>query len=207
MNFGDTLKPKDWRNPEGNFEDFPMSRLNQKLLAAFGSTWSAVKELPDEWPRLEPFQPLVEALRDRLEKRLKTRGLYGLKDPRLVPLFPIYRQVLKDLGVQEHLVVVRRRKEEVLSSIRASGYYHGVYTDDLGEELYAHYMRLLSEIEAQNPTSSVSYNTLVTRSETEIYQLCEKLPFAAFGQAARRDAAAQTIDKKLHRHRFEYKDA
>lgn len=202
VDFGCHLKPKDWQNPHGNFEDFPISRINQKLLAAFGSTWSATKELPGNWQSLEPLKSAAEELKDVIQSRLQSPGLYGIKDPRLVPLFPIYRQILTELGLKFHCILVRRHQSEVLSSIQASGYFHGNYTEDRGRQLYAFYTTQLDRIQTQVDAQCFSYNDIIAQPDVEIHRLCSTLSFESFGQIANIDLAQKSIDLALYRQKL-----
>ena len=199
--FGDGLKPPDWQNPRGNHEDFALSRLNQALLAHFGATWSTSRPLPPGWERQPGIAPFAAHIGAEIEARFGRRAIFGLKDPRLVPLYPLYSDILRKARWQPHLVTVERDRREVLTSIRRSGYFHGLYLPWRGRRLYRHYMDQIAALRADPGSNHVHYAELVADPEGSVARLVAALPFDAAGVAPDVARGAGFIDAALWRNR------
>ncbi|MEM7429293.1 MAG: hypothetical protein AAF441_24675 [Pseudomonadota bacterium] len=200
VDFGSGLKPADWQNPKGNFEDEQLYRLNERLLSCYGSSWSSARELPEDWRRTDAMMAEARELERILAGRFGKPGLHGLKDPRLVPLFPVYEEVFKRIGVAIWPVIVKRKKTEVLRSIERSGYFPA-FTPQSGDELYRFYMDKLDLIRSRSGAVSICYNELIERPAVEAERLCRQLPFGRNGLAVDMKAAAAWVDQTLYRNR------
>ncbi|MEE9411759.1 MAG: hypothetical protein V3V22_01780 [Methylococcales bacterium] len=128
VEFGQGLKPVDWQNPKGNFENKALSQANQRLLALLGSNWSDHKSLPEGWRSFADVSKEDGIIENIIRKVFSEHSPIGLKDPRLVPLLPLYMDLLKRLGYIPVLISTTRNKHEVIESIGKSGYYHGEYS-------------------------------------------------------------------------------
>lgn len=201
VDFGTDMKPVDWRNPKGNFEHFTLSRLNQKALALLGSNWSDSRPLPVGWQKHPGIAAIAAEIGDRIRADFGTSRLFGLKDPRLVPLFPLYRDALARMGATVHIVSIARAEREVLSSIRRSGYFHGWYLPWRGRRLYRHYMRMIAEIRAGQGGIHLAHADLMRDPAAVLADLATLLPFREAGLSADLDAGAAFVDPGLYRQR------
>jgi len=199
--FGDGLKPPDWQNPRGNHEDFALSRLNQALLALFGATWSTSEPLPQGWTQQPGVAPIAASIGDEIEARFGRHAIFGLKDPRLVPLYPLYSNILRKAGWQPHLVTVERDRREVLTSIRRSGYFHGLYLPWRGRKLFRHYMDQITALRSDPGSHHVTYAELLADPEKTVARLVASLPFEAAGVVPDAARGAGFIDATLWRNR------
>jgi len=199
--FGDGLKPADWQNPKGNREDLALSQLNQELLALFGATWSSVRPLPLGWLDQPAVQAIAERMQEDIEARFGAFPAFGLKDPRLVPLYPLYAQVLARAGVATTLVTTERDKREVLTSIRKSGYYHGLYLPFSGHRLYRHYMAMIAALRTNPGSLHLRYEDLISTPRASLAGLIEGLALEQTGIALDPDRGAAFIDPALWRNR------
>jgi len=87
-------------NPKGYFEDTALIQFDMDVLNVLGSIWSDVRFLPAGWIERPDMSLYRERLADLLQKKLADAPLFALKHPHLCRLFPIYRQVLDELGVE-----------------------------------------------------------------------------------------------------------
>jgi hypothetical protein len=198
--FGDLLKPPDRNNLRGNFEDLPLSLLNQKVLAAFGSSWSDARPLPESWLDHEEVAGVIGEMTAYLKKNFGHHPLFGIKDPRMTILFPLYGQIFKSLDWPFTVIAVVRDEEEVIASIGASGYYHGDYTPEKGRQLHQHYLNRLAAIARSVPVKHVTYHDLIHSTPQVIDFLCETLPFKGAGIWPDKAAAIRSIDPALRHH-------
>jgi hypothetical protein len=199
--FGDDSKPTDWRNPKGNFEHFTLSKLNQEVLARLGSNWSDARPLPEGWLKRADVRGLMQEISDRIEADFGNLAVFGLKDPRLVPLFPLYQEVFTDLSRAITLVTIERIEAEVLASIRKSGYFHGWYFPWRGRKLYRHYMQQIAALRMAPGSLHVAHVDLLASPEAVLSELLENLRLSEAGLAVNPSAGAQFIDQALFRNR------
>lgn len=202
VDFGSDLKPKDWQNPRGNFEDFGLSRLNQDILASQGRTWSSLRPMPTGW-RSDPRVCSLEAqIKETIRERCESSPLVGLKDPRLVPLYELYEDAFSAAGCEIRVVAISRAPREVIRSIRLSGYYHGRFPRLAGPLLVRRYKREISAITARAPSMRLEYSDLVSYPAETLEAIIEGLPFSEAGVDANLEGAVRSIDETLYRNRI-----
>ena len=105
-------------NPKGFWESEVLAGLNDRLLAAGGSTWH-------DWRRfdLAAVAEVLPAFRaeaaDKLAEEFGGADLIVLKDPRICRLFDFWRGVLEDSGYRVVVVSPLRPPAEVAASLMA----------------------------------------------------------------------------------------
>ena len=105
-------------NPKGFWESEVLAGLNDRLLAAGGSTWHDWRrfDLATVGEALHAFR--VEAA-DKLAAEFGDADLIVLKDPRICRLFGFWRGVLEDSGYRVVVVSPVRPPAEVAASLMA----------------------------------------------------------------------------------------
>jgi hypothetical protein len=114
-NLGKRLLEAGPDNRKGYFENTDAVLLNERALAAVGSSWSDFRALPNDWMRDDEIRRLVPVARRTLA-RLASDGPWALKDPRLCPLLDLWRVAASGLGAMAVLAV--RHPCEVAHSLR-----------------------------------------------------------------------------------------
>lgn len=199
--FGSGLKPPDRQNPKGNFEHFELSRLNQQALALFGLDWSSAAPLPGAWLARAAVRPIRDKVAEILQRDFGAAALFGIKDPRLVAVWPLYREALAARGCEVTFVTIERAAGEVARSIRASGYLHGPDAPGRLAALHRFYMDELDRLVACHGALRVRHDALMRDPAGTLRDLAGRLPFDKAGVAADVAAGAATIDRALHRQR------
>ena len=85
-------------NARGFFEHRGAVALNASILDALGSRWDDIGSLPQGWWRREELAPLKDDLRQLIRKDFTGVPTWGLKDPRLCRVLPLWLEVLGELG-------------------------------------------------------------------------------------------------------------
>ena len=160
VDFGTGLKPADALNPKGFYEDFEISRLNQRVLAALGRTWSDAQPLPKGWCETGFAAKARADLAALIVHSFGDAPVVGLKDPRIVRLLPLYLGVAADLGRTPWLVAVTRRREAVIRSIGESGYFHGEFSPAKAARLCDAYAEEMAIHSADEHRIEVAYEEL-----------------------------------------------
>ncbi|MDH3403498.1 MAG: hypothetical protein OES32_00930 [Acidobacteriota bacterium] len=124
VDFGANLVAAQHDNVRGYYEHRRILALHDRLLTACGSSWD--DPAPRDWEaaagrdRAELFRG---ELRSILEEEFGTSELWGVKDPRLSRLLPLWLPVLEAVGATPHVLVASRAVVEIASSLaRRNGF-------------------------------------------------------------------------------------
>jgi hypothetical protein len=121
--FGDELLEANEGNQLGYFEDREFVSLNDALLARFGLNWHDPRLLPDGWQASGEAAAARAAIGELLRARLSRFPVFGLKDPRLCVLLPLYLELLAEQDVACGCVLVYRHPtESALSLAQRDGF-------------------------------------------------------------------------------------
>ncbi len=106
-----------YENQDGFFEDAQIIELHKSLLLDIGSM--PLLPLPDGWiesPLLSTYRSKIAALVEE-NVSLSVDAVWGLKDPRLSSLLPLWIPIFKSLWVVPSFVLAVRRPEDVVISL------------------------------------------------------------------------------------------
>lgn len=118
VDFGDKLMPaQDGVNEKGFYEHAGIVELHEKLLEALGYHWSDVRPMPESWWRLPDVAPVKSELETLVKNDFGTAKLWGVKDPRMCRLMPVWNEILANVGSECRFVLVVRDPVEVAKSL------------------------------------------------------------------------------------------
>jgi GT2 family glycosyltransferase len=148
MDLGSHLLSPAEMNAKGFWEHADAVRINDQLLEAFGLLWYDLKTLPDEWLASAAADAAREEIRLIVKRDFNGVPLWGIKDPRLCRLAPLWIEVLQEMGVRVESVFMTRSPLEVAESLSRFPDYrlhsplsipHGVllWAQDLAEAVVA----------------------------------------------------------------------
>ena len=119
VDFGKHLISPSRDNPKGYFEHPEIVALHDALLRALGSRWDDYLPLPSGWTETEvtsgKFAPPLVAI---LKRDFGEASLFGVKDPRLCRLMPLWFPIFETLPAEPHFVLTIRHPWEVAESLR-----------------------------------------------------------------------------------------
>jgi hypothetical protein len=108
--------PPTLRNARGFGERGDALRVNERALAALGSSWDDPRVLPVDWEAL----PALDPIRAEAEAILRTvfgGSIWALKDPRLCRLQSLWHDAAVSAGHRLRTIVVYRNPAEVAASM------------------------------------------------------------------------------------------
>jgi hypothetical protein len=105
-------------NSKGYWEHLEIVQVHDRLLGALGSSWDDIGALPDHWWKLPVVQPFRQELLDLVRRDFSDTPLWGLKDPRMCRLLPLWREIFDEVGVHPIYVLTHRDPIEVAGSLR-----------------------------------------------------------------------------------------
>lgn len=123
VSMGETFLEPTPENPRGYFEDIECTALHNRILAYFGLTWNTLCQLPNGWQHLPGVAPFASELSELIAQR-STNPIWGIKDPRLCRLLPLWLNVLNKMGISPHFLISIRNPYEVAESL--------AHRDDIG---------------------------------------------------------------------------
>ncbi|QNU15387.1 glycosyltransferase [Thermomonas sp. XSG] len=117
VELGSNLSGAAADNQAGFWESHRVVDLHERLFAALGTSWDDPRELPVGWLETATRQGFVDDLVGLLRGEFGAAALWGVKDPRLCRVLPLWRQALARMSVEPKLVFALRDPGEVAGSL------------------------------------------------------------------------------------------
>lgn len=158
MDVGSQLLTPDQGNAKGYWEHVEAVRINEALLAAFDMLWWHLDPLPKGWLQSEAAKIARVEIESFVRRDFSGVPLWGLKDPRMCRLAPLWIDVLSSMGITTNAVFVTRPPLEVARSM-ARG--HGLSEPNC----VLSWMQHLAEAELSTremPRSMIRYEQLLS---------------------------------------------
>jgi glycosyltransferase involved in cell wall biosynthesis len=131
VELGNNLMPPYRGNEKGFWEHLGIVSLHDQILARFDSRWDDPAPLPDGWWKDSTVQVLKGRILDVLRRDFSASPLWGLKDPRMCRLLPLWEQIFSELGCEPFYVIMLRNPEEVAASLEKRDGLSGQKSDVL----------------------------------------------------------------------------
>ncbi|WP_123106262.1 sulfotransferase family protein [Acidithiobacillus sulfuriphilus] len=185
VRFGNDLMPAAPSNPKGFYEHNRIVLINHHLLTTLGRAWND--------PRLAAYREMLQEL---ILAEFAQIPLWGIKDPRICRLLPLWIPLLQDMGIAIRIVHVTRHPDEVALSLLArdgldTGIAHLLYI--------RHYLESVQESRNLSRVT-VEFSTLLTQWKREMEKLV--VGFGLNHVSITRNTANVTrfLDSKLRHH-------
>ncbi len=104
-------------NAKGFWEHESIVAIHDEILTTLGSHWSHIASLPEGWHKDSRIEPYRQALIDIIKKEFSGSGLWGLKDPRMCRLLPLWLSIFKELNTTPKFIIISRHPYEVAASL------------------------------------------------------------------------------------------
>lgn len=118
VKLGDDLIPAHPEiNAKGHWEHREAVALNDRLLASMARTWHDERLLPAGWSKTPEANAIAEEIASFLKREFTNSPLWGLKDPRLCRVLPIWIKAIVGNGAAPFFVLALRSPEEVAQSL------------------------------------------------------------------------------------------
>ena len=97
IEIGTDLMAATGDNAKGYFELSRARDVDDSMLERFGSSWHDVNPLPHLWWENEKIVRYVDQLVEILQAQVSTNTCWGIKDPRICRLLPVWKQIFNRL--------------------------------------------------------------------------------------------------------------
>ncbi len=154
-------------NARGHWEHSDAAALNEQLLAALERTWQDERRLPAKWSSSPTIAGYREEMTSFLHRTFSSSVLWGLKDPRLCRLLPLWLEALRETQTTPVFIFALRHPAEVARSLARR--------NDM-PEARAYLLWLIYMLEAERasrdyPRAVVSYEALLADWHTALSPL------------------------------------
>lgn len=117
VDFGPQTMPSSEANPKGYFEHVGIYRAHEVLLAKLSRSWSDLRPLPEKWLQQPVVNEFRQTLKELLQQDFSTSRIWGVKDPRLCRLLPVWLPLLDELKIAPSVLIPLRHPAEVSESL------------------------------------------------------------------------------------------
>ena len=116
---GENLMPATLDNPRGYWEHDDIVKVHERLMAALGWAWDDIRPLPPGFEHTQPARVAAGELMTILGRDFAGSRLWGVKDPRLCRLMPLWATLLAAAEVMPRYLLALRHPLDVAASIAA----------------------------------------------------------------------------------------
>jgi len=119
VELGNRLLAPSPEDPRGYWEHWDVYQLNHTIMAGFGYRWDDVRPMPSAFEQGEACRLARRELQAVLARDFAGISLWGLKDPRLCRLLPVWTPLLSELGITPRYILALRHPLDVAGSLAA----------------------------------------------------------------------------------------
>jgi len=179
-------------NPEGFWERKDIVELHDRLLQALSQRWDSPLPLGEDWRQQSDAVHCSADLKKIVFEAFNEQPFWAWKDPRTCLVFPLWRDVVTELGADLSVVYVLRHPIDVANSLAT----RDGFSREKSFGIWLNYnLSALSALEGI-PTQVLSYDRLLDAPEQELRKFCEKFGILYPSQD---DAFRETLDDFLRK--------
>jgi hypothetical protein len=201
---GKDLLPSAEDNLLGFWENRRVFEIHERLLSALGSSWHDYRPLPPGWWKLDVARGFRDEIAETLRDQFGGQPLWGVKDPRLCRLLPLWLELLPELGIEMRFVIVARNPLEVAHSLEQ----RNRFSHEKSLLLYIDHM-ISALLSTENEKRVIiSYPRLLQSWPAEAMKISEILPISVPDSASDTGRAIDAfLDPSARHHRCSLSDA
>ncbi len=104
-------------NAKGFWEHEKIVAIHDEIFSVFGLHWDKISALPAHWQHDERVKPYREVLVDIIKTEFSGHDLWGIKDPRMCRLLPLWHSIFEELNITPKFLFIGRHPFEVAASL------------------------------------------------------------------------------------------
>jgi len=179
VELGGLPMPTGFDNVRGFWEHVELVGVHQQLLAAMGSDWDDPRPLAEDWWRTATVLPFRQRITEIVRRDFASSPLWGIKDPRLCRLWPLWQAILDELGVAPRFVIIVRQPQEVEASLFA----RNSFPQWRSRLLYLQHLLAAEKQTAGRPRVFITYAQLLRDWRATIERIADALTLPALRDA------------------------
>jgi len=169
---GDQMPP-DQDNPQGYWEPTEVVNAHELLLADLGRSWHDPRPLPPGWLETNAAERWRARILEVIAPDCKGVAVWGLKDPRLCRLLPLWIQIIERLGSKPYILHLFRHPDQVAASLRN----RDSYPVDTPYALWLRYVMDMERDSRPYPRAFISYDALLADWRGVLTAAAERMGF------------------------------
>ena len=194
---GNLLSPIHGENDKGFWEHRGIVAIHDLLLAELGSSWDDVRTLPQGWWDSPAAVTASANLLEVLSGDLTRAGYWGVKDPRMCRLLPLWQRLFARIRVEPAYVLVLRHPWEVVASLSKR---NGFSAQKSGL-IYLDHMLAAERLTRNQPRVLVHYDALIRDPASTMLSISDTLGLGLEGIIdSSRDKLAEFVSADLRHH-------
>lgn len=193
---GSNLMPAGDDNPLGFWEHAEAVDINEKLMSDLGMSWDDVRPMPEGWLDSLPAKQAAEKIAALVRREFSGQMLWGLKDPRLCRLAPLWIRELQHLGIEPRVLLVNRDPVEIAQSL----YKRNQMPTAVGELLWMLHMREAEMASRSLPRSFVEYQRVLQAWQVELERIGSDLQLRLVPNAGEHEEIEGFLRPQLRHH-------
>jgi hypothetical protein len=194
MDLGSHLLSPENMNAKGFWEHADAVRINDQLLHSMKTFWHSLEPLPQNWLESSAAQEARSNIKALIKRDFSDVPFWGIKDPRLCRLAPLWLDVLHELDIPVATVFVTRSPMEVAASLERVHHLSRAFG-------VASWMQHLAEAEVatrDTPRYMVAYDQLLRDPVSTLTHLGDALSIHwSVPVNERKDAVTSFLDDGL----------
>jgi GT2 family glycosyltransferase len=171
VELGSDLLPAAADNEMGFWEHRQVQFIHDRIYEDLERDWTNVSRLPPNWWIRPEIHARREQLKQVLQRDFGRQNLWGIKDPRLCAMLPLWRPLLEEIHCQPKCVLIFRNPLEVVKSLEKRDKISAART-------YLLWLRSVIEAEQQSrhlPRALTTFERILADWKTEVARLGKSL--------------------------------
>lgn len=160
-----TTRPKESSAKKENFENLKLYNFNVEMLAKYNFTWS------DLVHHIDFSSEDVAKLTELIQDEFVGKGVFAIKEPTMIHLFPLYAKVLNDLDIDINFLLLFRSPMEVASALNLKD----GFSKDKGIFLWTYNFLLAEKYSREYTRCLVRFDELVDYTSAVVFKIGKML--------------------------------
>jgi hypothetical protein len=144
-------------NPRGFFENEKIWRMNEAFLQQFNSSWDDPFLRAERWYHGSSLASYRKNIARLLDEEFPDESMFGIKDPRMCFLYPLWRDVCREMKINTVCIVSLRNPFEVAASLNR----RNSFSTERGLVMWMNYMLMAELVTRDSTRCFVRYDTLL----------------------------------------------
>lgn len=117
LELGSPLAASNPHNKKGKFEHVPTNKFMQPILKEFNTKWWKPRLI--QWDTVPQKNRIKEQVKQHLNQYFGEFSFFGIKNPEISILLPLFVQAAQELGYTPKIIMVLRHPDETNASMQA----------------------------------------------------------------------------------------
>ncbi len=197
VDFGARLMlPQAGVNDRGFWEHIDIVEIHGALLGALGRDWDDVRPLPDDWLATEAAARARRDLVGVLRRDFAASEIWGVKDPRLCRLVPLWLEVLAELRAEPAFFLILRHPAEVAASLRK----RDGFSEEKSHVLHLHHLLCAERDTRGRKRAFLGYERLIAGPAVAIAQAARAVGLESVAARAPGCGLERTVEAGRRHH-------